>query len=153
MVAFVRQILGILASQIEIERIFSIARALTTFKRCQLQTDNMDKLIFVHKNWPFDPRVGCLKPFDIHCGKSKRKKQKQKIKKIMKKELINKYINIHLSQCLKDIVVHFENLIGIPNIYGAIDGIHIPLEKLPNKRVKLVIGDIFNKNKIYGIVL
>jgi hypothetical protein len=65
MVAFVRQILGILASQIEIERIFSIAKALTTFKRCQLQTDNMDKLIFIHKNWPFDPRVGCLKPFDL----------------------------------------------------------------------------------------
>ncbi len=25
----------------------------------------MDKVIFVHKNWPFDPCVDCLKPFDL----------------------------------------------------------------------------------------
>ncbi len=25
----------------------------------------MDKFIFVHKNWPFDLHVGCLKPFDL----------------------------------------------------------------------------------------
>jgi hypothetical protein len=25
----------------------------------------MDKLIFVHKNWPFDPRIDCLKQIDV----------------------------------------------------------------------------------------
>jgi hypothetical protein len=57
--------LGISASQIETKRIFSIARVLTRLRRSQLQTDNMDKLIFFHKNWPFDLCVGCLKPFDL----------------------------------------------------------------------------------------
>jgi hypothetical protein len=33
--------------------------------RCWLQTNNLDKLIFVHKNWPSDFRVGCLKPCDL----------------------------------------------------------------------------------------
>jgi hypothetical protein len=64
-VALARQILGIPASQIETKKIFSIAGILTTLKRCQLQIDNLDKLIFVHKNWPFDLHVGCLKPSDL----------------------------------------------------------------------------------------
>jgi len=25
----------------------------------------MDKLMFVHKNWPFNPCVGYLKPYDL----------------------------------------------------------------------------------------
>ncbi len=25
----------------------------------------MNKLIFVHKNWPFNPHVGCLKPSNL----------------------------------------------------------------------------------------
>jgi len=25
----------------------------------------VDKLIFVHKNWPSNPHIGCLKPFDL----------------------------------------------------------------------------------------
>ncbi len=25
----------------------------------------MDKLIFVHKNWPFNPCAGCLKPSNL----------------------------------------------------------------------------------------
>ncbi len=65
MVALARQILGISTSQIETKRIVSIARVLTRLRRCQLQTNNMDKLIFFHKNQPFDPCVGCLKPFDL----------------------------------------------------------------------------------------
>ncbi len=65
MAALAKQILGILASQIETKIIFSIVGVLTTLKRCRLQTNNLDKLIFVHKNWPFDLRVGCLKSFDL----------------------------------------------------------------------------------------
>jgi hypothetical protein len=64
-VALVRQILGIPNNQIEFEFIFSIVGILRAFKRCRLQTNNLDKLIFVHKNWPYDPRVGCLKPFEL----------------------------------------------------------------------------------------
>jgi hypothetical protein len=59
---------------------------------------------------------------------------------IDKDKLFNKYINIPSSQCLKDIIVHFEHLTGIPNICGVIGGIHIPLVDLPNKKVALVIG-------------
>ncbi len=56
---FVKQILGIVSSQIEIEHIFSLAGILTSLKRCKLQTENLDKLIFVSQNWPNDLRVGC----------------------------------------------------------------------------------------------
>ncbi len=32
---------------------------LTNLRRCRLQTENLEKLIFVNKNWPNDPRIGC----------------------------------------------------------------------------------------------
>jgi hypothetical protein len=35
---------------------------LTSLKRCWLQFENLDKLIFVNQNWPNDPRVGCNMP-------------------------------------------------------------------------------------------
>jgi hypothetical protein len=44
-----RQTLGIVGFQIETERIFSLAGILTNFKRCRLQTKNLEKLIFVNK--------------------------------------------------------------------------------------------------------
>jgi hypothetical protein len=65
MVALVRQNFGIPTSQIETEIIFSIARVLTTLNRRWLQIDNLEKLFFVHKNWPSNPRVGCLKPYNL----------------------------------------------------------------------------------------
>jgi hypothetical protein len=37
----------------------------TTLKRCQFQTNNLNKLIFVHKNWSSNPCVGYLKPYDF----------------------------------------------------------------------------------------
>jgi hypothetical protein len=43
---------------------FVVARILTTFQRCHLQTKNMENLIFVH-NWPCDSWIGCLKPIDV----------------------------------------------------------------------------------------
>jgi hypothetical protein len=57
--------LGIPINHIEFGRIFSIDGVLKALKRCWLQTNNLDKLIFVHNNWPSDLRVGCLKPFDL----------------------------------------------------------------------------------------
>jgi hypothetical protein len=44
-----RQFFGVVGFQIEIERIFSLARILTNLKRCRLQTENLEKLIFVNK--------------------------------------------------------------------------------------------------------
>jgi len=54
-----KQILKIVRSQIETKSIFSLARILTSLKRCCLQLKNLDKLIFVNKNWPNDPKIGC----------------------------------------------------------------------------------------------
>ncbi len=60
-----KQILGIVGSQIETKRIFSLTRILTSFKRCHLQSKNLDKLIFVNKNWPKDPIIGCKSPSNL----------------------------------------------------------------------------------------
>jgi hypothetical protein len=30
-----------------------------------LQLNNLNKIIFVSKNWPSDPRVGCSSPFSL----------------------------------------------------------------------------------------
>jgi hypothetical protein len=46
---YVKQILGIIGSQTKIERIFSLAGILISFKRCHLQLENFHKLIFVNK--------------------------------------------------------------------------------------------------------
>ncbi len=46
----VRQILGIVSSQIETEHIFSLVEILTNLKRCHLQSKNLEKLIFVSQN-------------------------------------------------------------------------------------------------------
>jgi hypothetical protein len=54
-----KQILGIVSSQIETECIFCVAGILTSLRRCWLQSENLNKLIFVSQNWPNDPRVGC----------------------------------------------------------------------------------------------
>ncbi len=30
-----------------------------------MQTENLEKLIFVNKNWPNDPRIGCKSPSNL----------------------------------------------------------------------------------------
>jgi hypothetical protein len=62
---YARQILGIFRSQIEMKRIFSLVGILTSFKRCCLQSKNLDNLIFVNKNWPNDPMIGCKSRFNL----------------------------------------------------------------------------------------
>jgi hypothetical protein len=62
LVFFAKQILRIVGSQIETECIFSLVGILTSFRRCRLQSKNLDKSIFVSQNWPNDPRVGCNMP-------------------------------------------------------------------------------------------
>ncbi len=54
-----KQILGILSSQIKIERVFNLANVLITLKCCHLQVENMDWIIMVVKNWPDDPHHNC----------------------------------------------------------------------------------------------
>jgi hypothetical protein len=51
--------------QIEVERIFSLAKILVNLKICKLQICKLilDKLIFTSKNWPNDPKAGCFSPF------------------------------------------------------------------------------------------
>ena len=59
-VAFLaRQVLGIVGSQIETERVFSIAGVLTALRRCRLGSKNLDQLVLLVKNWLDDPREGC----------------------------------------------------------------------------------------------
>jgi hypothetical protein len=65
-VGFLAQhILGIVRSQIEIEMIFSLATILINLRRCRLQTVNLNKLIFVNKNWLNDLRIGCKSPSNL----------------------------------------------------------------------------------------
>ncbi len=67
---------------------------------------------------------------------------------IDKDNLFKEYISILVGQRLKDIIVCFGNLICTPNICEAIDGTHVPLVDLLHKRVKLDIGDFFNRKKV-----
>ncbi len=38
---------------------------LTNLKRCHLQIENVEKLIFVNKNWHNDFRLGCKSPSNL----------------------------------------------------------------------------------------
>ncbi len=58
-------ILGIVRSQIETEIIFSLARILANLRRFKLQLEILEILIFVSKNWPNGPRIGCKSPSNL----------------------------------------------------------------------------------------
>ncbi len=60
-VILVRQILGIPTFQNGIERIILIFGILIAFCRFHFQQIFFNNLIFVNKNWPSNPRVGCPK--------------------------------------------------------------------------------------------
>jgi hypothetical protein len=51
--------LSISTNQIEIKMISSIVEIFISLCKCHLQIDNLNKLIFVNKNWSIDPHVGC----------------------------------------------------------------------------------------------
>jgi hypothetical protein len=59
------QILGIIGSQIETKIFFSLVGILTNLRRCRLQLENLENLIFVSKNLPNDPRDGCKPPSNL----------------------------------------------------------------------------------------
>jgi hypothetical protein len=46
-------------SEITIENKFCFVGLLTNLKTYHLQSNNLDNLIFISKNWPNDPRVSC----------------------------------------------------------------------------------------------
>jgi hypothetical protein len=43
----------------------SLVEILINLRRCHLQSNNLNKRIFVNKNWPNDPRVGCSSPSSL----------------------------------------------------------------------------------------
>jgi hypothetical protein len=57
--------LGVVGSQIEIKRIFSLARIFTNLRRCHLQIEILKKLIFINKNWPNDARIHYKSPSNL----------------------------------------------------------------------------------------
>jgi hypothetical protein len=57
------QILGIVGSQIEAKRVFSIASICTNLQHSWLGIDNLEMLINIYKNWPDDACVVVLHPW------------------------------------------------------------------------------------------
>ncbi len=60
-----KQNFGILSSQIKTKWAFSIARLLIALRHCHLQMDNMDWIITIVKNWPYDPLANYKPIFDF----------------------------------------------------------------------------------------
>jgi len=58
----IHQVLGIVGSRIEIERIFNIIGVITNLKWTRLEIENLNRLILIMKNWLSDNCVGCDGP-------------------------------------------------------------------------------------------
>jgi len=58
-VFFIWQILKIIGLQIEIEKIFSPISIQINLRKCWLQANNFQKLVFVNGNWPNDMTSSC----------------------------------------------------------------------------------------------
>jgi len=50
--------LGIVGSQIEVEKVFNITSIYTNLRRSRLGTKNLEMFINIYKNWPKDANVG-----------------------------------------------------------------------------------------------
>ena len=70
-----------------------------------------------------------------------------------REKLFSQYIAIPSGDRLYMIINDFEELTGLPNICGAIDGTHIPLAERPSKRINLAESDFYNRKKFHSIVL
>jgi hypothetical protein len=70
-----------------------------------------------------------------------------------KEIFFGKYIKIPTRDHLLHIVQQFENLIGLLNICGAINGTHIPLAERPNRKYIIATIDYYNRKRFYNIVL
>ncbi len=60
-----RKLLRIVGFQIEIKKIFPLIGILTSLQRCCLQSNFLDKLIFVSKRWPNDSKIGYKPPSSL----------------------------------------------------------------------------------------
>jgi hypothetical protein len=70
-----------------------------------------------------------------------------------KDKLFSNYISIPSEDRLISIISDFEELTGLPNVCGEIDGTHIPLSENPSRRVTLAASDFFNRKKFHSIAL
>ena len=70
-----------------------------------------------------------------------------------REKLFSHYIVIPSGDRLHGIINDFEELISLPNIYGAINGIHISLVGRPSKRIALAESDFYKRKKFHSIVL
>ena len=70
-----------------------------------------------------------------------------------REKLFNHYIAIPSKDHLQGIINDFEELIGLSNICGAIDGTHVSLAKHPSKKITLAASNFYNRKKFYSIVL
>ena len=71
--------------------------------------------------------------------------------KILIIEFYDRYIHIPKGEALQEITIRFETLIGIPHMWGAIDGTHIQLSKKPME--KQGPTDYFNRLNFHSILL
>jgi hypothetical protein len=62
---FVKQILGIPRSHIEIEHVFNLVGVLTSLRCYRLQVDNLNQIITVVNNWLDDPHLNCSRHKDL----------------------------------------------------------------------------------------
>jgi hypothetical protein len=60
-----KQIFGILSSQIKTKWAFSLVGVLIALRQYHLQMDNMDWIITIVKNWPYDPLANYKPIFDF----------------------------------------------------------------------------------------
>ena len=63
------------------------------------------------------------------------------------------YIYTPVGDRLHDIMERFRNSMRLPNICGAIDGIHIPLARRPRSDLTSMVSDFFNMKKFHNVVL
>jgi len=68
-------------------------------------------------------------------------------------QLFSHYISISNENRLLHIILDFRETTSLPHICGAIDGLHIPLSKSPNRRVTLVASNVYNRKKFNSIIL
>jgi hypothetical protein len=68
-----------------------------------------------------------------------------------KDKFFDKYIKIPTGDHLLDIIQQFEELTGLPNICGAINGTHIPLDERPNRRYFIPATNYYNRKRFYNI--
>jgi hypothetical protein len=66
---------------------------------------------------------------------------------VIKTSYLTIILVFHLVIVFKKLINRFHDLIGLPNICGAMDGIHISFTSFPNKKVTFATSEFFNRKK------